>query len=40
MKALLRPAALLLNRLSYPRKLALVGLVLFLPASSPDTAWC
>lgn len=31
MKALLRPAALILNRLSYPRKLALIGLVFFLP---------
>lgn len=31
MKALLRPAALLLNRLSYPHKLALIGLVFLLP---------
>lgn len=31
MKTLLRPAVLLLNRLSYPRKLALIGLVFLLP---------
>lgn len=31
MKALLRPAVLLLNRLGYPRKLALIGLVFLLP---------
>lgn len=31
MKTLLRPVMFLLNRLSYPRKLALIGLVFFLP---------
>jgi diguanylate cyclase (GGDEF)-like protein/PAS domain S-box-containing protein len=31
MKTLLRPAVLLLNRLSYPHKLALIGFVFFLP---------